>query len=229
MSILATALFGSRARGDGSDRSDIDILVWEAGGHPRQIRDGIVSYAFYPEDDLLAMARRGDLFAAHLALEARELHDPGGRLEALRRTYRPPADYGPQISAASDLAWFLVDAGEVLAPSIFNARAAWCGRTMAMAKAAQGGIPVFATERLATELREPLLPRIVGDKDRPDRDADAAERLAELASRLGAARPLQGEAATAAGYADHFGRTGNGFALKTMRRAGLKDSDGRYL
>lgn len=82
----ALFLYGSHARGDAKDTSDIDILqVTPVHTAPYAVgRFNITCYTF---DQLLRLARRGGLFARHLVQEALPLHDPQGLLETLKSAY----------------------------------------------------------------------------------------------------------------------------------------------
>lgn len=227
--VAATALFGSRARGDAVEGSDVDLLLWTSEAFPRHVKAGSMSLALYPEADLLDKARRGDLFAAHLAFEAVALHDPDGKLEELRRSYSPPASYLPQINAASDLAWCLVGHAARLQPALLNARAAWCARTIAIARCAEAGRIAFATEILAANLAAHELSDLVRLKDSEERVFDSTPQLRRFVSRHGRPNPLPSALRSLRGFRDHFERTANGFALKTIRQARLKDPQGSYI
>jgi hypothetical protein len=185
--------------------------------------------AFYPADDLLEKARSGDLFASHIVHEAVPLHDPAGRLDELRAVFRPPASYAPQITAASDLAWFLVDHEATLPAGLANARIAWCARTIAIARAAQRGRIAFSPTALRAAIDAQELPGLVGLKDRHERLDGTTHSLERFARTHGCNRPLTGEQPSVRRYKRHFEATANGFGLKTIRQARLKAVDGGYI
>lgn len=82
----ALFLYGSHARGDARDTSDVDILqVTPAHSEPYAVgRFNITCYTF---DQLLRLARRGGLFARHLVAEAVPLADPQDLLGTLKSAY----------------------------------------------------------------------------------------------------------------------------------------------
>src|SRR4051794_12455149 len=88
-SVVGMALFGSRARADHSEGSDVGLLMWASDGPPQHFKQGILSLSFSSRSDLLVRAAAGDLFASDLAHEAFAVWDPRGLLEELRAAYRP--------------------------------------------------------------------------------------------------------------------------------------------
>ena len=72
MTIIASSLYGSRARNDHSHSSDIDILniTTEQEIHHKQI--GELSISFYPHFDLEGKAKSGNMFLYHVSLSNAE-------------------------------------------------------------------------------------------------------------------------------------------------------------
>jgi hypothetical protein len=89
--VRALMLYGSHARGDATDQSDIDLLAL-TDGTPGSWQEGHLSLTAYAPGHLTALAQRGSLFVLHLCSEGRVLSDPHGSLETALSSYRPPAD-----------------------------------------------------------------------------------------------------------------------------------------
>lgn len=88
----ALFLYGSHARGDAQEASDVDILQ-VTPTHTAPYAVGRVNVTCYTLDQLLRLARKGGLFARHLVEEALPLADPHDVLGALKSAYVFPVDY----------------------------------------------------------------------------------------------------------------------------------------
>jgi hypothetical protein len=88
----ALFLYGSHARGDAQEASDVDILQ-VTPTHTAPYAVGRVNVTCYTLEQLLRLARQGALFARHVAAEALPLSDPHDLLGALRSAYVSPSDY----------------------------------------------------------------------------------------------------------------------------------------
>src|SRR5579884_3517315 len=96
--IEGACLFGSVARDDHDDTSDIDILVLgtESGRTPGEVRRQLrvdlrerVSISYYTAASLAVYLERWSRFAVHLRTEGEVLFDHSGRLRALLDQPRP--------------------------------------------------------------------------------------------------------------------------------------------
>ncbi len=227
MTIRALILFGSRARGDETAESDTDLLGWSDEAYPRRVSHGGLSLAMYPGEQLLRMARRGELFIAHLVNEALAVHDPEDLLSDLRTAYAAPSSYEAQIAAASDLGWFLVDHHSLLPPHTVNARAAWCARTIAIARTAERGPPVFSPAALARTTEGATLTELVAQRDAVVLDPRVPEVLGSYLTIHAHGRPLPPHSAVRR-YAKLFEESANSFASRTVRASGLRDEGEIY-
>jgi hypothetical protein len=89
---LALFLYGSYARGDEGQLSDIDILQL-VPTHTAPYSRGKINVTCYTPDQLTRLAKNGSLFVRHLISEAIALEDPTNFLKTLRSTYVAPGDY----------------------------------------------------------------------------------------------------------------------------------------
>lgn len=116
--LLGTALFGSVARGDDDELSDLDVLALVQNGAgvvaddevlatlPQSVAERVATISWYGSDRYLGMHRSGELFSWHLFLDGQILHDPAGLLGGLGA----PAPYG---RALADVDAFIEIAGDL--------------------------------------------------------------------------------------------------------------------
>jgi hypothetical protein len=89
---VAIFLYGSYARGDADDASDVDILQVRSE-HSAPYAVGSLNVTCYTFHQLLRLARTGGLFARHLVEEALPLFDPEDLLGKLKAAYVSPQTY----------------------------------------------------------------------------------------------------------------------------------------
>ncbi|MDP9412546.1 MAG: nucleotidyltransferase domain-containing protein [Pseudomonadota bacterium] len=217
MGVLAIALFGSRARGDHGPASDTDLLLLTDEPGPRKIVEGKLSLSFYPVDFLLERARCGDLFVAHIVLEAKPLHDPDDLLGGLRAAYVPAADLDDVIRRATDLGRFVIANWPALdAVGLVDRRTAWTVRTILIARAMRVRGPNFATSDLVSFSGDPSVADLIGAKEEPSADAGRLQMFEAFLDTWGDPRsPRSGDVEA---FRQLFDDTGNSFGLSTVRR-----------
>jgi hypothetical protein len=88
----ALFLYGSYARGDAEETSDVDVLQ-VAAVHTAPYAVGRLNVTCYTHDQLLRLARSGGLFARHLVEEALPIADPQDLLGTLKSAYVAPRSY----------------------------------------------------------------------------------------------------------------------------------------
>lgn len=88
----ALFLYGSYARGDAQEVSDVDVLQ-VTPAHTAPYTVGRVNVTCYTLEQLLRLAHRGSLFARHLVEEALPIADPQNILGALKSAHVRPLNY----------------------------------------------------------------------------------------------------------------------------------------
>lgn len=142
-------LFGSMARGDSSETSDVDLLISEETGSIKSERAGRVEVQYTPQKHLMEMSARGDLFAIHLAYEAKVVADPDGFFDDFKKSLRIKSSYTKEREAASALAAYLLKRKlSTTQIPIRNKRVAWCVRTILISLLLEEGEIVFSPVRL---------------------------------------------------------------------------------
>jgi predicted nucleotidyltransferase len=215
-SVIGIALFGSRARGDHSDGSDVDLLLWTSDGSPQHHKEGMLSLSFYARSELLERAANGDLFASHLVHEAVPVWDPRGLLEELRAAFRIKPSYHEIIRNAEDLGYYLLLNTPLIEPSLLNRRVAWVVRTILIARMIERSKLTFAPSELIEGLGAYEVFPLLAAKDDKDVDQSRLDLLRGFLKRWGV-RQHPPRAAT--DYEALFRATGNSFGLKTMMSA----------
>lgn len=149
MSILAAALYGSRARGDQREISDTDLLFITDGEQIQHKSASNLSLSFYPFSDLKSRAREGDLFLFHVLSEGDAVYDPLFLFAELKDRFQLKSSYRSEINRANETAWFIVNCShELLSLPVLPKRVAWCVRTILISLSAEEGVPVFSPEQL---------------------------------------------------------------------------------
>jgi hypothetical protein len=137
------------ARGDSSETSDVDLLISEVTGSIKSERTGRVEVQYTPQDFLMEMSARGDLFAIHLAYEAKIVSDPDSFFVKFSAALKIKSSYADEREAASALATYLLKR-KLSKPQIpiRNKRVAWCVRTILISLLLEKGDIVFSPTRL---------------------------------------------------------------------------------
>ena len=216
MSISALLLFGSRARGDHSNDSDIDLLAASDVSEPTVTGMGPATLYHYNTDWLNSKAKQGDLFVWHLIEEALAIFDPHDFLAELQKQFRFSASYEDEIATASDVGWAIASLwGELDAPSI-NKRLAWSVRTIAIARAAAMHMPAFSADALAEALGYPNIVSLVGQKDRLELSDESLNSFLRFLAEYGFPR-RDGDISCIDQYVSYFTETKNEVGLKLLK------------
>ena len=212
--IKAMMLFGSAARGDASETSDTDILCVTDSGKPHGIKRDVLEVQFMPEEKLLAMARQGDLFAIHLALEGKIIFDSTHIFSRFKEALTVKRDYQEEIRRASDFAWFLYLLGRDFDnTALVNKRIAWSTRTILISKLAEDGRFIFSPSGLASKFPNRDVKALLNLR----RSALNSEiRFKQLHRFLGEHGNKMPAEKNLSGFKEYFDATGNRVALSTI-------------
>lgn len=224
----AVVLFGSRARGDASPSSDVDLLIWTEEDYPRHSSMGNLSLSFYPRLQLLEKARAGDLFIGHVVHEGRLVYDPYDLHSELRASYKVCPNLSIEASKAADLGYLLIDHASQFDDITVNRRMAWVTRSLLIAKSVEDGKHVYAAGQLAELFQEPDALKLIAAKDEPRVDPQRLLMFRRFLTRWSPRREGKNSSATLKYYRALFNRTSNSFGSKTLRSAIDMEQNGLY-
>lgn len=224
--IEALMLFGSAARGENDENSDVDLLAISSNHKPFSKKTKQTEIQFIPPEDLLKSAVEGDLFALHLAFEGRVVFDTSGVFTKFKEKLVIRRDYGREIGWGSDLAWFLHEF-EMENDNVWlvNKRIAWCVRTIAIAKLVEKGKVIFAPKALAREFKHNHVAELIELRRSEDSSNQRKRHLSSFLLSIGSDLPIS---KSERDFIRHFENTGNLVAIQTVKRLRSK-SDGQDL
>ena len=215
MNLSALFLFGSRARGDHSQNSDIDLLAVTDVSEFSVSGSETASLYQYSHAWLASRASKGDLFAWHLVSEAQAVFDPNDFLDHLRGKFRFAESYEEQIEKASDVGWLIASMGTELDAKLANRWLAWSVRTISIAHAAQMRTPAFAAQALASALKQPDIGFLVEQKNQLELSRLSLVKLTKFLTEFGNAETLTGPLSIDE-YMCHFRTTENDVGFKIL-------------
>lgn len=187
------SLYGSRARMDHTEQSDIDILLVTDDERFRHKIEGSLSLSYYPINDLIEKAENGDLFLYHVLHEGKFLFDPGRLFELLRKKFKLKSDYSCLIQDAGAVAWMIVNFWKVLETSpILHRRITWCVRSILIALSANIGEPAFTLPSLEKYSPQSNLKLLFSQKEQIQVKRKVITELERFLMEQGILNPLPG-------------------------------------
>ncbi len=146
-------IFGSKARGDDTEFSDIDVLEL-TDRRSRPYRHNRMNVSVYDEATLRLMAERGSLFVLHLRLEGLIVRDPLQKLASCLASYRQPSTYEPFRQSLRQIA-DLLDVSKTEYTQRwrpYNELSLYIIRSFYYAQFAEAGTPVFSLDALKSKV-----------------------------------------------------------------------------
>lgn len=173
MSIEALILYGSCARGDQEENSDVDLLAIYAESHYKTIINGKTNFTFYPIADLSKMMSSGELFAFHIFSEGKIIYDNNMIASDIINKFRFKKSYSNDIEMANYLGWFIIKFYDRI-ENVFlaNKRMVWCIRTICAAMAASEKHPCFSAKAIARYMKDDKLEGLIKQKDSEKKSFD---------------------------------------------------------
>lgn len=160
--VEAVLIYGSRARGDAVDGSDLDMLALVPHSRP-SLNSSVVSVSFYTQTQLESGI--GTLFGAHLRRDAKVIWDPSGRLSD---TVRAMGDvdtarlFGRARTMSSLFTTQEADLPKYLEGMLRQAR--YLLRSCLYAQAIEQGAPCFSVREIARRMRDPELTELLASR-----------------------------------------------------------------
>ncbi|WP_196482869.1 nucleotidyltransferase domain-containing protein [Burkholderia stagnalis] len=217
MSILALALYGSRAREDHSPDSDVDLFAITDECSYKMIVESNVNIACYPRDLAATRAQGGDLFILHITQEGKTLFDNAGELKDLHAKFSYRNSYEIDIRLASDLAWFVLDMNSLFKNyTLINKRIAWCVRTILIAMSAEARRPVFSSSQLRDFSGSEEAYLLIENKDSNQQNTASIGYLTNFLAKFGRKRPILSRTPTLQEYRTYFVDSKNTMGIKTV-------------
>jgi hypothetical protein len=218
MSVHTLLIYGSRARGDYSKDSDIDLLAITSEKQYKVIVNGKINTVCYSEELAFEKSRNGDLFMLHIIEEGKPIYDDSGYFEKLKSCFQYKNNYSFEIQTAADLSWMLIDLeSEILNYALFNRRIAWCVRTILIAIAAERHFPTFSARDLALSTDAPFVEQLISGKTSNVRSKDNLKKFEKFLKHLNFSKPILSKKNLPAQYLLLFKNTGNEIGLKTLK------------
>ena len=213
--IESLMLFGSAARGDFDDNSDVDLLAVSKTDKPFSRKFNGIEIQFMDSDKLVELGKAGDLFALHLAKEGQIIFDFSGHFAELKKTAKIKKSYASERESAFDLAWYLHDFGDDYDPALVNKRIAWCARTVTISILAEKNEIVFSPSVLSSRFNGTEAGFLISLRRSTVTPPKRSIRLKRFLETFNALHP---GAASEDAFIKYFLAKNNGVAVSTIKK-----------
>lgn len=151
MGIESLVVYGSTARGEQTDTSDVDMFAIYDGLHYKMIVKGKINIAMYPIALANNIMRSGSLFALHLKEEGFPIFNEE-LFQTVTSSFKYKESYSKDIDTATKLLEFIYNENSTFQNKyLMNKRISWCVRTILMSRSAEMRTPLFSKNSLALE------------------------------------------------------------------------------
>ncbi|EJP4346037.1 nucleotidyltransferase domain-containing protein [Escherichia coli] len=157
MDIKTLVIYGSTARGDQTEASDVDMFAIYDGLHYKMIVKGKLNIAMYPVALAKKIMEGGSLFALHLKEEGLPIFNEE-LFESISSSFKYKENYSDDIDTATKLLHFIcTENNNIQNKFLMNKRISWCVRTILISLSAEMRAPIFAKESLALKFSTELI------------------------------------------------------------------------
>lgn len=149
MSIESLVIYGSTARGDQNETSDIDMFAIYSGEYYKMVVKGKLNVAMYPLHLAKKIMQKGGLFALHLKEEGVPLFNEC-LFNEICSDFNYKDSYSEEIDTATKILEFICDNHKHIKNKLLmNKRISWSVRTILISLSAELRKPVFSKNKLA--------------------------------------------------------------------------------
>jgi len=185
--IISLIVFGSYARGDTDEFSDLDLLgiVDDKILKSTPVRD--INLSIYSIGKLIELMETGDLFALHLKMEGRALFGDAIFHEVIKK-FKYKETYASDIAYALLMGSLIIENKSIIKNwFIANKRIAWTVRTIIISLSAENREPVFSKNAISNYIEIPGLSNkdilaIINIKREKEPDLEILEKLSDFYS-----------------------------------------------
>lgn len=218
MSLETLIIYGSAAREDEDENSDVDLFGITSAAEYSMVVKQKINIAIQPMSQVINMALNGDLFLYHIIEEGKVLYDVNDNFEVMREKFKFRDSYLNDVSNASDLGWVLLRiAKQAENFSLINKRIAWCVRTILIAKCAEMRVPVFSASGLAEYAENYDVVDLIKNKNQEKFKKSIMKKFQNFLGRYAYPEPLWVESEIDY-FEIEFHRTHNAVGLQTLRQ-----------
>jgi predicted nucleotidyltransferase len=153
-------LFGSCARGDINEHSDVDLLALTLNNKTTKISFDKFIINYYSKSQLEKMTKEGSLFIWHLVTEGKILFDINNEYANIIKNFKLKENYLTERKLATEIGWLL------MSKDVKNHRISvnillYSIRTIVLTHLVLKNIPAFSQKSMLDNFTDPLLVKLL--------------------------------------------------------------------